>query len=256
MRRPTRAHDSTAPESRTPTAVDSLFGGKLEITQPSRGYRVNVDTLILAHFAARVCPRARRAVDLGAGVGALTLAYAQFGALGEADLVEREEPLAALAGTNCQKAGVSARVHALDLESHGLPRPLRGTADLVLSNPPYFAAGAGRTSTSGTRERARRGPLEPFLRAANVALGRRAHAFFSYPAQALPELLAAAGRASLVPKRIRLVHAFESSPARLVLVELRRAKPGGLVIEPPLFEWASRGVRSEELVAITEGKRG
>jgi tRNA1(Val) A37 N6-methylase TrmN6 len=51
---------------------------------------------------------------------------------------------------------------------------------------------------------------------------------------------------ALVPKRLRFVHARNDEPARLALVELRAARPGGLVIEPPLVEWLGRR-RSPEL---------
>jgi hypothetical protein len=49
------------------------------------------------------------------------------------------------------------------------------------------------------------------------------------------------------------VHAFADCAARLALVELRRAKPGGLVVEPPLVEWTARNVRSPEVGALVEG---
>src|SRR5262245_55763877 len=51
---------------------DALFDGALTLFQPARGYRVNIDALLLAAFAARG-RRARRAIDLGAGVGAVGL---------------------------------------------------------------------------------------------------------------------------------------------------------------------------------------
>jgi tRNA1(Val) A37 N6-methylase TrmN6 len=86
-------------------------------------------------------------------------------------------------------------------------------------------------------------------------MGRRAHAFFVYPAPALTEMLVAARAADLVPKRLRLVHAFAESPARIALVEFRRAKPGGLVIEPPLIEWTAKGKRSPEVERIIRGNR-
>src|SRR5690606_34260915 len=57
------------PRTVTRAAVtrDTLFGGQLHLTQPARGYRTNVDALLLAHFAA-LPGRAQLAVDLGAGV--------------------------------------------------------------------------------------------------------------------------------------------------------------------------------------------
>jgi tRNA1(Val) A37 N6-methylase TrmN6 len=228
-----------------------LFGGRLILLQPRSGYRVNVDTLLLAQFAAQGRPKARRVVDLGAGVGALALAYAFLAAAARLDLVEREEELAGLSARNLARAGLAGAPHVVDLEREKLPAALRGTADVVLSNPPFYPEAAG-TTAQGSRRGARSGPLAPFLVAAGAALGRRGYAYFAYPAPAVAELLDGARGAQLVAKRLRFVHAFSRSTARLALVELRRAKPGGLVVEPPLVEWTSRNVRSPEVSALVE----
>lgn len=233
-----------------------MFDGALSLYQPARGYRVNVDTLLLAAFAAAARPRARRVVDLGSGVGALGLAYAFLAAAARLDFVERDSSLSDLAKRNLAESKIAGAVHVADLDRSGLPGELAGAAEVVLSNPPFFDARASRRSTTdGVGGASRVGPLAPFLHAASRALGRRGAAFFAYPAPSLAEFLVGASGASLVAKRLRLVHAFANSPARLALVELRRAKPGGLVVVPPLVEWAARGVRSSELEALVAGRR-
>lgn len=218
---------------------------------------MNVDTLILADFAARLRPSAQRVVDLGAGVGALSIAFAHLGRARRCDLVERAPALAALAQLNLIAASIEGTVHVADLAGQGLPTSLRGKADVVVSNPPFFdgaSRGGEAVRADDSRRAGRSGPLEPFLQAATLAMGRRAHAFFAYPASALPELLSKARAAGLVPKRLRLVHAFARSEARIALVELRRAKPGGLVVEPPCIEWTASKVRSPELEALVQGE--
>nr|MDQ2646873.1 methyltransferase [Myxococcota bacterium] len=50
---------------------DALLGGAVELLQPREGYRVNVDSILLAAFASG--RRVALAVDLGSGVGALAL---------------------------------------------------------------------------------------------------------------------------------------------------------------------------------------
>lgn len=233
----------------------ALFDGQLQLWQPTVGYRVNVDTLLLAHFAAAGRPKASRVVDLGAGVGALALAYGFFGTALRADLVEKDPGLSRLAARNLRASGQCGDVHTMDLSHSHLPTTLRSVADVVLSNPPFFTHRGRSDGGTPRRDGSRRGALEPFLERAAEAMGRRSYAFFAYPAAALSELLHAALGAGLVGKRLRLVHAFASSPARLCLLELRRAKPGGLVIEPPIVEWAERNVRTELLARITAGRR-
>jgi tRNA1(Val) A37 N6-methylase TrmN6 len=74
-----------------------------------------------------------------------------------------------------------------------------------------------------------------------------------YPAPELGALWAALGEAGLVPKRIRAVHAEASLPARVLLVEACPGKPGGLCLEPPLFEREDKGY-SEEMQRLLEGR--
>jgi tRNA1(Val) A37 N6-methylase TrmN6 len=138
--------------------------------------------------------------------------------------------------------------------AQGLPGELRQSADLVVSNPPFFDPTQTRPSHEPAKSSARFGDLEPFLdAAASAASGPRTRVVFVYPARELSRFLAAAQRVHLVPKRLRLVHADVSSAARVALLELRRAKAGGLTVLPPLFEWSSPGVRTAELARVIAG---
>jgi tRNA1Val (adenine37-N6)-methyltransferase len=236
------------------TTRDTLYAGSLTLEQPARGYRFNVDSLLLADFAGE--KRATLCVDLGAGVGTVALALHHLGRARRVELVELDPDIAAIAGRNLALAGAPGDVHAHDV-ANGLPRALRQRADLVVSNPPFFDPAAHRPASDPRAQRARSGALEPFVSAAAQALaGPRARALFAYPARSLLQLFELATARGLEPKRLRLVHADRSSPARLALVELRRARPGGLVVEAPLYEWLERGRRSPELSLIIGGRTG
>lgn len=238
-------------DAATDVTVDSLLSGAVTIVQPAHGYRVNIDAILLAAFAAGRRPVARL-VDLGAGVGAVSLVTAHLVHTARVELVEQDPALAALARVNLARAGLDGAVHQLELGVDKLPATLAGV-DLVVANPPYFAEAATRPARDPRARRARSGTLLPFVDAARLLLASaRARAAFAYPARSLPALLEMVASAGLVAKRLRMVHADADSAARLALVELRRARPGGLVVEPPLFEWAAPGVRSAELSALIE----
>lgn len=229
---------------------DALFDGSLTLWQPARGYRANVDALLLAAFARKL--RTRKLLDLGAGVGTVTLALSRLGSVERATLIERDVHLAELARKNLQAAGVRADVVVADLR-RGLAADWRASADLVVCNPPFFQPRSSRPAHDPSQRAARTGELEPFVVAAAAALGRRARACFVYPAASLPELLAAAAASHLVAKRLRFVHANADAPARVALVELLPARPGGLVVEAPLYEWLPDGCRSAEITALLAG---
>jgi len=235
---------------------DSLLGGQVRFQQPRAGYRVNVDSVLLAAFAASG-RRAVRAVDLGAGVGLVGLLLAHFQLARELWLVEREASLAEVATSNLANAGLSGRVLVADVSDLGRLGEVRQAAELVACNPPFFGNGRHRAPKVAERERARVGDVTPFVvAAAHCLAGNKARAVFAYPATELAELLVAAERSQLVPKRLRLVHPFIERPARLALVEFKRARPGGLVIEPPLVEWQSENLPSPELLALNAGRVG
>ena len=237
------------------TTTDSLYDGAVTLRQPARGYRVNVDAILLAAFAA-TGRHSKFAVDLGTGVGAVALGLHHLKAASRFGLVERERVLLHLAAENARRAALSAELCCCDL-AQGLPGELRQRADLVVSNPPFFAPDSGRPGPEGPRTRARFGDLAPFLEAAAAAISSaRARVVFVYPARELSRFLRSAETVRLVPKRLRLVHADTTAPARVALIELQRAKPGGLVILPPLFEWIAKGVRSPEVAAIIAGVSG
>jgi tRNA1Val (adenine37-N6)-methyltransferase len=228
------------------TTTDTLLGGALRLLQPKVGYRVNVDSLLLVAFAG--ARRVDRVVDLGAGVGALGLLALTRGIAKQALLVEADGKLVALAKENLRRSGFVGEALELDLTRQKLRAP---AAPLVLCNPPYYPAHSHRPAQSPGKATARNGDVTPFLAAASGILARKTgRALFSYPAQQLPELLDAAAKVALVAKRLRFVHARSEQPARLVLLELRAARPGGLVVEPPLIEWLGRA-RSPEVAALT-----
>ena len=234
---------------------DALFGGRVTLFQPAHGtgYRANVDAILLAAFAAHGGRRARLAIDLGAGVGAvgMTLFYLQVAE--RVQFVEKDEFLAELCRRNVQANQWDARavVRVLDLSHDG---DIAGGAALVVANPPYVSPERdGRIrppeSVAG-RLAARGGRLAPFVRAAAAVLGRRGRACFVYPAHALLELTTLARQSGLEPKRLRFVHGRAERPARIALVELVSAKPGGLVVAPPLIEVGNDGKPTAELAAL------
>jgi tRNA1Val (adenine37-N6)-methyltransferase len=228
------------------TTTDTLLGGALRLRQPKSGYRVNVDSLLLVAFAGP--RRVERVVDLGAGVGALGLLALKRGIAKRALLIEADAKLAGLARENLVRGNFEGEVRELDLTRSKLGE---SAVPLVLCNPPYYPAHSHRPAQSAAKAAARSGELLPFLRAAAATLARKTgRALFSYPAPQLEDLLGQAKQVGLVAKRMRFVHAREDEPARLALVELRAARPGGLVVEAPLFEWVGRR-RSAELVRIS-----
>ncbi len=248
------------PAAGAATTTDALFHGRVVLVQPTReaGYRVNVDALLLAAFAGRtlegsIAPAltARRACDLGAGVGAVGLSLLHFGSAEHVTMIEVDATLTRLAETNARENGWADRV---DVVCSDVAEANTGPADLVVCNPPYVPEARGRRPAPA-RARARTGSLEIFTTAARRIAGRRARVCFVYPAHETATLLVRLRSAGLEPKRLRPVHGAPRTAARVVLVECAAAKAGGLAIEPAFVETDGRGSPSAALAALV-GHRG
>lgn len=133
-------------------------------------------------------------------------------------------------------------------------RALRGVLeprsfDLVVSNPPYVAAGAGRTNAADEKAVARHELLcsLPELAASARALLRDGGvAKLVFPASRLPELFSVFGAAGLAPRRMRLVYPVPKRPARMVLFEAVKGSASAFEALPPLTLFSEPGAYSPE----------
>jgi tRNA1(Val) A37 N6-methylase TrmN6 len=120
---------------------DAILNGRLRLYQPKRGHRFGHDAILLA--AATPARPGDRIAELGAGVGAASLALLARVPGIDVTLVEIDPALAALASDNIVRNGFaeSARTATLDVaapdrtfDDAGLAA---GSFDRVLMNPPF-----------------------------------------------------------------------------------------------------------------------
>ncbi len=210
---------------------DALFAGRITMCQPKHGYRTNVDALHLAAFAS-TGGRVALAYDLGAGVGAISLALCAWDVASRVVLVERDQEAVGLARENMDLNAWTARTDVVHGSVDTTPADV---ARLVVCNPPYQRPGAGRAPKATVAD-ARTGDLAPFVRCARRVLGPRGRACFVYPAYDLSALFTELLLVGLHPKRLRFVHAKDNRAARIVLVDARPGRPGGIIVEPSFIE--------------------
>jgi len=136
---------------------NTILNGRMRLLQPKRGHRFGHDAILLA--AASPAMPGQRVADLGAGVGAASLALLARVHGIAAVLVEIEPALAALAAENIARNGLAAQARAValdvaapeeDFARAGAPA---GSFDLVLMNPPFNDA-ALQASPDPARRRA------------------------------------------------------------------------------------------------------
>lgn len=209
--------------------------GPFFFIQKKKGHKLTEDSVLLCEFLPPVSG-CSKIIDLGTGSGIIPLLLAsKTGA--RITGVEIENAMAELAQRNVEANGLCAQVSIINMDIRELPGSFEeGSFDVVVANPPYVKAGAGRTSPVKERASARierHGALKDFLKVSAYLIGAKGKACYVFPSARLFEMLKELRGSGLFPNRLRFIHTDPLKKARLFLVEAGRRE--GLKIEEPLF---------------------
>ncbi len=232
--------------------VDDLQFMDLRIIQSPDAFRFGMDAVLLADFAK---PRPRsRVCDLGTGTGILPLLLYGRESTITCDAVEIQPDAAERAQRTMRLNGLESRIKIFNRDLKEIRSFLpHASYELVICNPPYSPSAASLPSPKAALRAARQESectLEDVAAAAAWLLRDRARFCLMLPAPRLTEAFETLKEHRLEPKRLRLVHANASRPARLALIETMLAVHPGLTIEPPLIVKDSNGKDSDEIRRI------
>ncbi len=225
---------------------NALLGGRVRLLQPSRGYRIAVDAVLLA--AAVEARAGERVLDLGAGVAAVGLCLAARVPDCTIVGIELQPALAALASRNAALNDAGERVQTL---VHDLADPLPGDLGLfdhVATNPPYLAAAVADPSPDPSKALATvesSADLARWLEVATGALKPAGTLIAIHRSDRLEEIvghLAALGWGDVTVKRL--------PPAARVLVRARRADRLLRTEAPPLLLHRASGGYTDKAEAV------
>ncbi|GHV52521.1 type 11 methyltransferase [Synergistales bacterium] len=240
---------------------EDILYGAIKMYQPGEGEgpRVNVDTVLLAHFA-RV-GASSRAVELGCAHGAVALILAarrvysrkeQPRTVPQIEAVDINPELIDMAEKNAELNGLSGEVRfrVSDIREHRKDFEC-GVYDAVIMNPPYVEAGCGRPSPNEAMAQAAHGSacsLADVASAAKFLLRNGGKFYVIIRARRAAELFSLLHARNVKPKRARFVHPKPDREASSVLVEAVRASGDGITIEPPLFIYGADGEYTDGLL--------
>ena len=134
---------SPRPSKRTrvadPLTDDRLLGGRVRFSQPTHGYRVAIDPVLLA--AAVPAQPGERVLDAGAGTGAASLCLAARVPRCRIVGLELQRPLQRIASQNVTQNEFDGQVEMIEGDlQRPPPRLAAATFDHVMTNPPHLAA--------------------------------------------------------------------------------------------------------------------
>jgi tRNA1(Val) A37 N6-methylase TrmN6 len=252
-----RSRPVDAPNDAFPVTDDAVLGGRLKLLQPARGHRAGHDAILLAAAA----PRARHAIDLGAGIGTAGLALLARRTARHVILVEIDRDLARLAEINARRNGFFRHADVIACDVDKLARrggpltPGRAGMDLAIMNPPFNDSAHKHASPDPARRRAHMASaadLDPWVRAADRLLKPGGKLVLIHRPEAMAAILSAlAGRfgaAELIP-----VHARADAAAIRLIVRAAKGKRAMPALRPGLVLAGTDGKPTPEAEAILRG---
>lgn len=206
------------------------ISGHFRVFQLADGHRFSTDDILTAWYGVSWCPTARRALDLGSGIGAVGMICAWRLPGAKFVTIEAQAESVALARKSVRYNGLEDRyeIRAGDFRAADLFLPDE-TFDLITGSPPYFPLDAGVRSEHPQKLACRfelRGTIADYCAAAARRLapgGFFACVFPHEPAQRA-RVEAAAAEARLVIVRKRPVVFRAGDPALVALFGLMRAE--------------------------------
>lgn len=209
--------------------------------------KFGTDALLLAGYLRR----SRRAAELGAGNGAISLLAASRGKFSSVDGFELQPEAASLFERNIEKNNLGDRVRArcLDVRSLSSDPDFIGKYDCVFSNPPYMKADSGVACAAAEKQTARHetaGDIYDFCAAASALLKYGGEAVFVYRPDRLCDLLDAMRHSGIEPKRLTFVSSDAAHRPSMVLTAGKKGGAPGLFLSPFFFIEDGNGRKSAD----------
>lgn len=240
--------------------IDMLYSDEVRIIQNKDMFSFSLDAVLLANFAL---PRKRGKglnVDLGAGNGAVSLFMAHK-LIGDIVGVEIQPELADMARRSVEMNGLSEQITIVNKDMRDIFDEIRpGSADMVVSNPPYFQIDSEETALKKDEHYAIarheiKADLALVTKTANKLLKNKAHFFMVHRPDRLFEIVEALRAAHLYPKKLQFVYPFEGAEANIVLIDsIKDGDPTGARIMPPIVTHNADGSYRQEILDIYEGR--
>lgn len=198
--------------------------GPYSLSWPEEVFPLGGDTLALGVFSTvkpgwRVC-------DLGTGSGALLLLLARRAEGLDLTGVELDPLSARTARENLEANRLPGEIITGDLRTAPLSP---GNFDLVVSNPPYFPVGSGKSGGQARSEEFC--SLDELCAAAARLVKNRGRFALCHRPERLTDVICALRARRLEPKRLKLVSHGPGHPPSLLLLEAVKQGNPGLTIE-------------------------
>lgn len=238
----------------------------VKVYQHKNGYRFSVDALLLYSFVN--LKRVSQIADLGSGSGIIGLLLAKKYPSASVMLIELQKSLATVAKKNISLNNLEDRVTVINTDIKHLYAELEKSYvvhsqaggydssvkpesfDLVVSNPPFRKPGSGKLSYGDERAIARHElmlPLHQLVKSTSILLKHHGRFCMIHLPERIADIIREMSLHCIEPKRIRFVHSYIDSPAKMVMIEAVKGGRASLKVENPLVIYNSDGSYTDEM---------
>ncbi|MGE5398570.1 MAG: tRNA1(Val) (adenine(37)-N6)-methyltransferase [Chitinophagales bacterium] len=232
--------------------LDDLTLNGMKIIQREKGYRFSMDSVLLAHFAR--AGGGEKVLDLGCGSGVIAILIAGLQPQCIITGLEVQPDLADRAKRSVELNGLSRMINIVSGSLQDMEALFsKGQFDLVVTNPPFWRIGEGKTSQDNEKLIARHEvhvTLADFIKAASYAIKPGGRLAMVQRAARFSEIMELSRKAGLPIKRIRFIHPGINQNANLVLAEAWKGSGGDPEISPPLIVYDDKGKYTSDIMKI------
>jgi tRNA1(Val) A37 N6-methylase TrmN6 len=234
----------------TTTTLDGLLDRRITIEQPVNGFRVAVDTLLLA--AALTPVEGANVLDLGCGVGGAMLALACRVQDVCVTGMEIQDDLARLCEANIARNALPADLRVRDGDVTRLPSGMKAYFDHVMMNPPYHDSERHDASPREGKRIANTGTAD------GLALWLASAAFALKNGGTLTMIHRADRKDAVVgclnedfgDVRLKFIVTKPEAPPKRVLLRAQKGAKAGIVESPPFIMHKPDGAYTPEAEAV------
>jgi tRNA1Val (adenine37-N6)-methyltransferase len=231
-------------------SVDDVH--QLNISQPEKGYRFSLDSLILA---AHIHPKGNETVmDVGCGCGVISLILARRYPDLKITGIEIQEELYDFARKNILANGFEKNIRVFHEDIRTLQSGRIDTGvDIIVSNPPYKKLGTGRVNPDPQRAVARHETalsIDALVECSSRLISDQGLFFVIFPFDRLPDLSTALTRHQFYPEFIRPIHIKPGTKAKRVIVRAVKSPITQCSLPSPFFIYSPENKFTEEYLSL------
>ena len=235
--------------------MDDIGFGGLKLIQEPEEFCYGVDAVILADFAAKYASgKPKSIVDLGTGTGIIPLILSYKTQAEWIAGVELQQASYERACRNAEMNELQERIHFFHSDvkeaADGKLAFLKGSTDVVTTNPPYMPNLGGLTNANSAKAIARHetsAGLADFFACAAALLKPRGDLFMVHRPSRLADICCFARQYGLEPKRLCFVSPNVEKAPNIILVHCVKGGGRELRLLDPRYVYKEDGSYTEEL---------